>query len=359
MRAKLVWLVGLLGALTAATLSYVSTTPFPRSTPEAVRYGYVPEERQTFEAEVFAWSQPGFQLVDAEGRPVVQDNARANVRLWQCVTAANGSYPQNKPQLIGDCTGHGGKHAIEGTSGGQIAGGQKSSWRPVDSTFLYAAGRVFILKGSIRGDGATGHSIAQAAKEYGVLPADDPRLPPYTAEMAREWGRKGPPQWAVEEAAKYKVRTVALMRTPAEVRDAVCNGYGVTIASSYGSTDIRPRDGRMVARRNTSWNHQMCIDGYDGSTGTPYWHVKNSWGENEHPQPIDDSPPGGFWITEKDLEFILRNNGYPDSWAFSDFDGFPVRALKFDFLSQRRAAGKTDRSTSRTLVATRGKELAL
>ena len=69
--------------------------------------------------------------------------------------------------------------------------------------------------------------------------------------------------------------------------------------------------------------HQMCVDAYDGSSpsGARYFHVQNSWGPNAHPKPIDGSPPGGFWVTEAEIEYITAQG---DSWAFSDFEGFPA-----------------------------------
>lgn len=349
-RARILWGLGLIVAMLTAAIGYLASTPLPDETPEASRFGYIPEARRTQDAEEFIASCPSFVLTDEAGRPVVQDNRRANVRLWDLRRKAARTLAPHGPQEIGDCTSWGGKCAIESTQAGQIEAGQSLQYRPVYPPFLYGVARVKILRGSVgRGDGATGQSVAQAAREYGVLPADDPRCKPYAGSIARDWGRNGPPAWAYEEAAQHKVKTVALVRTPDEAMDAICNGYGVTIASSWGSERMAPEDGRIVARRSTTWYHQMCIDGYDGSTGKRWWHVQNSWGADAHPAPIDGSPPGGFWVGEDDLKFILSNNGDPDSWAFSDFDGFPARALQFSFVSTSKpvraakAAGRTQK----------------
>jgi hypothetical protein len=163
---------------------------------------------------------------------------------------------------------------------------------------------------------------------YGVLDAQYEGVPEYSGRVAKTWGRRGPPEEFIEHAKQFCVKTVAPVRSAAEVRDAVCNGYPVTIASNWGGR-MQPRvvDGRLVNERSGTWNHQMCIIGYDGETGSePYYYVLNSWGAAAHGTPPDDAPPGGFWIRTKDVEYIVKQG---DSFAFSDFDGFPAQELDF------------------------------
>jgi hypothetical protein len=213
-----------------------------------------------------AWTaqQPKFELIHpATGEPVWQDNATARVVLWEDMAAANrGELPPNIRQLIGDCTSQGARNAIRATMAYQIAHGEPAEFRDLDTMFVYAAGRVLVAKGAFSGggDGCSGASIARATREYGVLPLNTPGLPPYRAETARLWGRKGPPAEFLPIAAQHKVQTVALMRTADDVRDAICNGFGVTVASNWGSTNaaMREQDGRIVARKADSWSHQMA-----------------------------------------------------------------------------------------------------
>jgi hypothetical protein len=293
------------------------------TTPKADRNGWAPDALPASQA--FVAAQPRFQIT-VDGVPVRQDNRRANVRLWEHIRRAHGSYPPNVPQEEGDCTSWGTKHAIEGTSGAQIVnGGKLEEWRPIFAPFTYGAAKKWVLKGRIRGPGATGASVAEASKVYGVLFADEPGLPPYTGSLATLWASKGPPAEWKAKAAEHKIKTASLVTTADEIRDAVCNFYGVIICSDWGAqgrSAFFEQDGRMVARRQGSWSHCMCVDGYDGTGSEPYFHVQNSWGENAHPKPIDDSPPGGFWIRERDMDYIARQG---DSWALSDFDGFPAR----------------------------------
>lgn len=319
------------------------------ATPQPVREGWAGPEAVAL-SEEFVAAQPPFQI---DG--VYSADPTANVRLWKLVgDAAPGGYPQNTPQEIGDCTSWGTKHAVEATTAAQIADGQAQQWRPVYAPFTYGAARVKVLGGRIRGDGATGASVAEACKRFGILFADVEGVPPYSGAIAKQWGSRGPPAQWFDEAAKYRVQTTARVTTAHQIRDAVCNGYGVIICSDWGAegrSAFRQQDGRMVAKKQGSWMHCMCVDGYDGSAGTRYYHITNSWGPTAHPAPIDDSPPGGFWIEERDMDYIARQG---DSWALSEFDGFPARPLPPLF--GRRAVGprspqpKADH-TRKTMVA--------
>ncbi|HTN03319.1 MAG TPA: hypothetical protein VL132_15630 [Planctomycetaceae bacterium] len=277
-----------------------------------------------------AWAaqQPAFQLIHPDsGEPVWQDNANARVCQWETQAALiGGELPPNVPQEIGDCTSQGAATAIERMQSGGGIRGPPAEFREVSTMWLYGVGRVWIAQGRFGpGDGCSGAAIAQAARDYGVLPLDTPGLPSYSGATAREWGRKGPPEQFKAIAAQYRVKTVSRLRSAGDVRDAVCNDHGVTIASDWGTANsvMRVRDGRIVAVRHGRWMHQMCVDGYDGSVpGRRYYHITNSWGPNLHPQPIDGSPPGGFWVEEKEIEYIVAQG---DTWAYSDFDGFPAR----------------------------------
>lgn len=290
-------------------------------------------------ADLAPWiqSQPQFELIDETGQRVWQDNSSADVRLWQMVAHAGGEYPAPNYQETGDCTSWGGADAIVCTQGGQAEKGEALDIRRPFQPWLYGAGRVWIWAPQIGGvrrlpaAGCTGAAIARAAKEFGVVPYGTPGLPEYSGELADQWGRKGPPEELKAIAAQHRVQTVSRITSTDEARDAVCNYYGFTVASSWGNPRGRyqKRDGRLVAQRTGVWNHQMCCNGYDGSSpsGRKYFHIQNSWPVSQHPQPIDDSPAGGFWIEAADLQDMLDAG---DSWAFSDFEGFPARNKELD-----------------------------
>jgi hypothetical protein len=316
-----------LGIGTVTTISLVSSCSVTidvrdQVTPPEARMGWAGPEAVAEAAEIRA-SMPEFRIVGDAG-----DNAEKDVRLWTAVLQVLGHHLPNYPQQIGDCCSFGSKNATEYVECNEIAipGAPPRAFRPVFPPFNYGAGRVLIGKGRLRGDGSTGAWSAKAAQQYGVLAADESQVPEYSGSVARDWGRNGPPEWAISAAKEHLVRTVAQVSTADEVRDAICNGYPCTIASNFGTKDFDVKDGRRVARGNGSWNHQMCIIAYDGDepSGTNYFYVINSWGEKAHPAPLQGEPPGGFWITEAQCEKIVKQD---DSFAYSGFDGFPAQDL--------------------------------
>jgi len=317
--------------ITAAGLSITIQTQVDVDldvTPPEAREGWAGPEAVK-QAEPLVRGMPAFRIVGAP-----QDNERANVRLWEFAKAINGGeHLPNTPQQIGDCVSWGCKNAIDYLQCVQIARGPPPAqeFKPSFAPYFYGVSRVLIGQGRISGDGSVGAWAAEGARVYGVLAAEFAGVPRYSGDVARRWGRKGPPEEFVRHAQQFPVRTVSPVRSSMDVRDAICNGYPVTIASNWGGR-MRPRevDGRLVNERRGSWNHQMCIIGYDGETGRePYYYVLNSWGAAAHGDPPDDAPPGGFWIRERDVEYIVKQG---DSFAFSNFAGFPAQELDFQII---------------------------
>ena len=82
-KLRLLAVVYLTGAATAFACAWWLFSP-PATTPEENRYGLI--ENWAEEAAPIIAANPPFQLVDAEGNAIVQDNANANVRLWDGVS---------------------------------------------------------------------------------------------------------------------------------------------------------------------------------------------------------------------------------------------------------------------------------
>lgn len=330
-------LASLLLIVTGAGLVAGSLMPRPDVIPPVAldQLGLAPNHAEA--AAVVAARVEPFRLV---GNAADEDNSRKNVRLWDSVIALRGSHLPNVPQQIGDCVSWGAANAVNYLQAVQLTTGPPDlfEWQPADPPYIYGVSRVLVgaRHGSrFRGDGSVGAYAAEGLKDFGCLKATHPQCPPYSGARAKAWGDQGPPEWAREAAKRYTVETVAPVRTADEIRDAVCHGFPVTIASNWGTKTIRPRDGRNVAIHDGSWAHQMCVVGYDGSGREPYWYVLNSWGPNAHPAPLQGEPPGGFWIDRRSMSFIASQG---DSWAFSGFEGFPAEELDWDKLLNRSRA---------------------
>lgn len=334
-RSILVSCSAVLTAIGIFTLSFTGKVEVKSSvTPEAARYGWAGPEGVKKAAPIVA----GMKKFKIVGAAPGDDNSRKNVRLWDHAIAVLGHHIPNYPQETGDCVSFGAKNNVSYLLTTQMHTGPPGlEYHENFPPYIYGISRVQIGNGQLGGGaGSVGAWAAKGVEEYGVLRADDEGVPEYSGRLADQWGRKGPPKDMIEKAKPFRVKTTSQVNSAAEARDALCNGYPVTIASDWGSTNMRERDGRIVARRNTNWPHQMCLIGYDGATGSePYFYCINSWGEDAHPRPLQGEPPGGFWMTSKDVDYITRQG---DSFAFSNFDGFPARELDFTVIGQKQAA---------------------
>jgi hypothetical protein len=227
-------------------------------------------------------------------------------------------------QTTGDCVSHGTRSACDISRAVEIdIKGEKESW--------IARGATEAIYGA-RGHGGQGMSCARAAdfvsKTGGILIRKNypgvADFSKYNGNLGAGWGSRGLPDKVIDEADNHQIRTVSLIRTVEEARDALANGYGLAVCSSYGFSNKRDKQG--IARVSGSWAHCMAWTACDDTGSEPLFLVQNSWGkwnDGGHPEwgPI---PDGSFLITSDVAEGMLKQNG---SYAFSDFNGFPPQKL--------------------------------
>ena len=127
------------------------------------------------------------------------------------------------------------------------------------------------------------------------------------------------------EAKKHQVKTISLVTTIEEARDAIANGYAISVCSGHGFSSRR--DSKGIAKRGSGWNHAMvwcaCDDTKKRHNETLFL-IQNSWGMWNSGPRVHGQPEGSFWIREKDARGMLAQQG---SWVFSNVDGFPAREL--------------------------------
>ena len=131
----------------------------------------------------------------------------------------------------------------------------------------------------------------------------------------------------IEEAKKHQVKTISNIRTIEEARDALANGYAISLCSGYGFSSRRDKSG--IAKRSKGWNHAMAWIACD-DTRTRFnetlFLIQNSWGMWNAGPRVHDQPHGSFWIREKDARGMLAGGG---GWVFSDVEGFPARKIEY------------------------------
>ena len=130
-----------------------------------------------------------------------------------------------------------------------------------------------------------------------------------------------------DEARKHQVKTISNIRTVDEARDALANGYAISVCSGYGFSSRR--DSHGIAKSSGKWSHAMawiaCDDTHKRLNETLFL-VQNSWGSWNSGPKCCDQPEGSFWIREKDARGMLSGGG---AWVFSNVDGFPPRKVEW------------------------------
>lgn len=199
-----------------------------------------------------------------------------------------------------------------------------------------------------QGDGSLGSTFAKAIVKDGNPAFDEPGLPGYEDRGGLTWGKEQELKWSdgaaiseewLAKARKHTVKTVAQIKSVDEAKQALINGYPMTIASNWGGLMQCPKKGSppvLLNQRSGVWNHQMCVIGYwkHPDLGDIFC-VLNSWSESAHGEPPDGAPLGSFWIQAKDMAYII---GQEEVFAFSQFEGFPAQELEkylFDLVGKQ------------------------
>lgn len=262
--------------------------------------------------------------------------------LYKYVEKLNGGEFNVRTQEGPQCVSFGAATAVDILKGVEIVlKGEMEDWvAETCSEDIYGGSRVNIGKGQLgSGGGSFGAWAAKYVNELGTLARmkyDEFDLSKYKGSLAEAWGMpgKGVPNSLLKVARQHLVGTVSLVTTYEEVRDALANGYPVTIASSQGFTTTRDREG--FAFPSGTWPHQMCLIALDDigegcSQKRPGVLVMNSWGKQWISGPKrHNQPDGSFWVDADVLERRILSNR--DSWAFSNFDGFKPKKLKLRIL---------------------------
>jgi hypothetical protein len=244
--------------------------------------------------------------------------------LYKSVQKFDPTFGAHERQTTGDCVSHSTRNAVDVTRSHEIIRGQAEEFVARSATEA--------IYGS-RGHGGQGMSCSVAArfvhqnggillrKDYGFVD-----LSTYDSRVGTRWGsRGGVPAEVKDEGKKHQVKTISMIKTVEEARDAIANGYALSVCSNYGFSSKRNKDG--IARRSGSWNHAMSWVAMDDSReihDETLFLIQNSWGVFNGGPKRHDQPDGSFWIREKDARGMLSQNG---AWVFSDVDGFPPRKV--------------------------------
>lgn len=264
-----------------------------------------------------------------------------DVFLWRAVRKAAGRdplgpwYPNVNQLSVGCCVGCASKHGADVVQATAISAGARFEWKPVAVEPIYACSRVEVGGGRISGDGSVGAWAAKAVRERcGLLPME--RFPngvdltTFSPARAREWGRTGVPNDLEPVGRNHLVKSTALVKTAAECRAAIAQGYPVVVCSDQGFA--MQRDAGGWAAPQGRWMHAMVFCGWRHGAREGAFCL-NSWGDRAHTGGVypADMPPAGFWVDARVVDRMLAQN---DSFAYSDVVGFPQRRVPLDWVGR-------------------------
>lgn len=279
------------------------------------------------------------------------------VKLWEFVRDRNSlNHWRCDKQEIGDCTSWGWSHSVLFTLAvNQVLSGASDPLEQAFPPYIYGYSRVYIGGGKIHGDGGLGAWNAAAAKQGGYVTYKQAGVP-YSGQLARQWGKSGPPANLIE-LGKKSLGDVRLIKTFEEACSAIATGHAVAVCSDVGFETIKEQNGRIEGVKKGSWPHCMCFCAFDARPGMDALYCWNSWGPDAHAPTesyarLDGAPPGGFWVLRKDAETMLSQE---DSFAVS-FTGFKSAPLWDRAPVRKEDMEDAPLAISRELQVSRGRD---
>lgn len=286
--------------------------------------GWAGEDRAEEVWQAIGSQFPDFLIVGAGNEDVTYR------MLWEITREVLGKDPPNVPQLDGDCVAQAAQRVIEQVQCQEIKAGDAEEWHPIFAPYLYGTGRVQVGGGQMRGSaGSVGSWQAKAVELYGAVPADAPGVPKYSKAISVQYGNNGPPKELLEMGKKHLIQTTSRIRSRADLKIALQNWYGCTVASNQGFEMMARSDGYHYP--SGSWPHQMSIIGFGvDERGVEYACVLNSWGD-VHGK-VKDFKSGVIWPVGSmrvKMSVIDGMIGRGEVFAYSRFQGFPTQTFSF------------------------------
>lgn len=243
-------------------------------------------------------------------------------------------------QLTGSCVGAGAERARCLAMCGDVV--KRKSREDVKIAFPFAAygiGRKIAgMRG--RGDGSFGAAQAKAFTDFGTLPYDHRMAPAptikngwaYWSERV-EYDWSWPAQWPIAErevateAKPYDVETGTRLDSVEDIKEALAQFCGVTIACPYIPTNrTRVVDGVLLDDFTGRGGHQQDIEGYwEHPTLGLLFLVGNQWGDvhGHDPELFALGVTGVYWVKASRIAQIAKS-GDCELYAFSGTGDFTL-----------------------------------
>jgi hypothetical protein len=285
--------------------------------------------------------QGGLEFKDfgqaAAANPGLEGSGEGAVALlYRYVLALSKSQGKSNPYAVaqkrGDCVSFSTRNASDALRATEIVlKGDRETWVAETATET-----IYWYRGH-SGEGASCSRLAEWLTKAGGMmlrqkyPDLSLDLSSYDPNIGLD-GKSGPPVSVRTIAAEHQVKYATLVKSVGEARDAIANGFPLSVCSGYSFSNARSKDG-IAARTMGGWAHAMSWLAVDDSAeakrlGGPLFYVQNSWGSRWNgggwPERYGDNPGGGFWIVAKDAAGMIAQGG---AYAFADAAGFAPKKL--------------------------------
>jgi hypothetical protein len=346
-------IVAVTAALTAAFFLGVFTTVGVQTVFEKLRHpfrDYAAFPTNDLGVKTFGWVRnngsvnavlgtlPNGGRFSAVARPLMQAGPKGDALLYQAWVKALGALPKaHNQQDVGCCVSEGYSEAVELLQAVEnVQLGENQLYKTVSHSAIYGLARD---RGHMLGnqDGLVGAYAAESVMKDGVVSCEDAGETNQTSGLAKKWGRTGVPVNIAKLAKERTVKAVALVESADEVRIALQNGYPVPVCSDQGFSMERDADGRC--RPSGSWAHCMLICGY--RSDKDQFCIIQSWGDNVPSGPTSlGQPDYSFWVDSRVVQHMVSQG---DTFALSNFDGWPAQNIDWFARIQPKNGGRPDR----------------
>jgi C1A family cysteine protease len=238
--------------------------------------------------------------------------------------------PARSQGNVGSCVSFGTARPVEYTHLVEISKGDKEQFKSLSRETIYGGSRVEIGGSRFSSDGSTGAWGSQFVQKYGTLFEQvygKYDLTNYSVDRAKAWGKTGVPNDLEPAAAKHKVGTITKINNAEEAIKALANGYFINVCSSRGFELRRNAEG--ICRPSSVWQHSMSVIGMKKYGSSRLFCIENSWGPNSTTGPLVDLPNGACWWVTYEIMDKMFSQG--DSWAYSNYEGFPINNINWRF----------------------------
>lgn len=250
--------------------------------------------------------------------------------LYKALEKATGKQFVPHDQQLSDCTAHAAGLGVDILMAVEIIiKNQPERWITNTATEPIYGGARIQIGNYTEGAGSTGAWAAQWLSQYGVLLRQkylEWDFSKYDPSIARKFEYSGCPEELEPLAKLHPVNKAAICTSYEDLCDCLHNGYPVMVCSNVGfgeKYETRDSEGFLTRKRDPWW-HAMLFGGYDDEYRRPGALCFNSWGDCLKGPTRHNQPRGTFWIDAETVDAMLKQS---DSFAFSDFVGFPSRII--------------------------------